>query len=80
MIVGIPPPCRNQRAPTAGDTPTAPAASSEEDPFAISFQNPRSTLRRVAGAPGEIIADRPVSSFNQPAGLPINTLLIKVLH
>ena len=37
-------------------------------------------LRRVDGAPGEIIGDRPVSSFNHPAGLPIDTLLVRVLR
>jgi putative transposase len=80
VIVGIPPPCRNQRAPTAEDTPTFAAASSEVTPFAISFQNCRSTLRRVFGAPGEIIAERPVNSLNHPAGLPIITPHIRVLR
>uniref|UniRef100_UPI003974E8C2 hypothetical protein n=1 Tax=Rhodococcus rhodochrous TaxID=1829 RepID=UPI003974E8C2 len=53
------------------------AAPSEDTPSATFLQNSRSMLRRVAGAPGEIIADRPVSSFNHPAGLPMNTLLVR---
>lgn len=41
---------RNHRTPTAGDTPTAAAASFEVAPVAIPFQNSRSTLRLVFGA------------------------------
>lgn len=58
--------------PGGDDTPTLVAASSVDRPHSISFQNSRSMLRRVFGAPGEIIPDRPVNSFNHPAGLPIN--------
>ena len=37
-------------------------------------------LRLDFGAPGEIIAERPVNSFNQPAGRPINTPHIRMLR
>lgn len=37
---------------------------------AICFQNSRSISRRCDGAPGDLIGDRPVSSFIYPAGLP----------
>ena len=36
---GMPPALRNQRAPTAGDTPAPTAASSVEHPVAIAAQN-----------------------------------------
>jgi hypothetical protein len=75
----MPPPCRNYRPPTGCDTPTAFAASSGSKPFAISFQNNLCISRRRDGAPGDFIADRPVSSVIHPAGLPINTSTIKVL-
>ncbi len=35
----MPPPSRNQRAPTAGDTPAAAAASSLDNPSEIASQN-----------------------------------------
>jgi transposase InsO family protein len=47
---------------------------------AISRQNPRSTSRRSAGAPGDFIGDRPVNAFIHPAGRPINTSIIEVLR
>src|ERR1700733_15065452 len=80
MNVGIPPRSRNQRLPAAWDAPTASAASSLLKPFAIACQNNRSTSRRNDGAPGDFIADRPVNSFIQPAGLPIATLLHQALR
>ena len=76
----MPPPWRNQRAPTADDTPTAAAASSVVTPVAITRQNARSTSRRTDGAPGDFISDRPVSSFIHPAGRPIDTSNIEVLQ
>jgi hypothetical protein len=76
----MPPACRYQRQPTAGATPTAFAASSATSPLAISSQNSRSTSRRCDGAPGDFIADRPVSSVIHPAGLPIGTSTIEVLR
>jgi hypothetical protein len=76
----MPPPWRNQRPPTACDTPTTAAASSGNSPFAISIQNERSTSRRCRGAPGDFIGDRPVNDVIHPAGLPINTSIIKVLR
>ena len=36
---GMPPPCRNHRSPTAGDTPAPTAESSLERPAAINAQN-----------------------------------------
>ena len=76
----MPPPCLNHRQPTAGDTPTASAACSDVIPVAITRQNSRSTSLRCEGAPGDFIAERPVNAFIQPAGLPTNTSLIKVLR
>ena len=75
----MPPRWRNQRAPTACETPTAMAASSEVTPVAISRQNSRSTSRRRDGAPRDFIGDRPVNAFIHPAGLPIDTSTIEVL-
>jgi transposase InsO family protein len=48
--------------------------------LAISCQNHRSTSRRCDGLPGDFIAERPVNSFIQPAGLPIATPHIEVLR
>jgi transposase InsO family protein len=76
----MPPRCRNHRAPTACDTPIAVAACSLLTPVAISRQNSRSTSRRCEGAPGDFIADLPVNAVIHPAGLPINTSIIKVLR
>lgn len=73
MNSGMPPRCRNQRVPTACDTPTASAAFSLVIPVAICIQNSLSISRRCEGAPGECIAYLPVNCFIHPAGLPINT-------
>src|SRR4051794_21520812 len=78
--VAIPPRSRNHRTPAADDTPTAAAASSVLRPLAISRQNHRSTSRRCDGLPGDFIAERPVNSVIQPAGLPIVAPLIEVLR
>src|SRR3954463_15451575 len=78
--VATPPRSRNHRTPAAEETPTACAASSLLRPFAISRQNHRSTSRRCDGLPGDFIAERPVNSFIQPAGLPIATPLLEVLR
>jgi len=80
MNNGMPPRCRNQREPTACDTPTASAALSLVIPVAICTQNWRSTSRRSAGAPGERMASLPVNCFIHPAGRPINTSWLKVLR
>lgn len=80
MNNGMPPRCRNQREPTACDTPAASAALSLVIPVAICIQNWRSTSRRSAGAPGERIASLPVNCFIHPAGRPINTSWLKVLR
>lgn len=77
MNSGMPPLCRNQRVPTACDTPTASAAFSLVIPVAICAQNRRSVSRRCDGAPGKRIASRPVNFCIHPAGRPINTSLIK---
>jgi hypothetical protein len=76
----MPPRSRNQRPPTACDAPTASAASSLVNPFAISHQNRRSTSRRSDGLPGDLIDALPVNPCIHPAGLPINTSTIKVLQ
>jgi len=76
----IPPPWRNQRFPTAGDTPQAAAASSLDSPSAILSQNRRSLSRRTGGRPGDRIAGRPVTVVIHPAGRPIRTSTIKVLR
>lgn len=80
MNNGMPPRCRNQREPTACDTPTASAALSLVIPVAICTQNWRSTSRRSEGAPGDRIASLPVNCFIHPAGRPINTSWLKVLR
>ena len=59
---------------------SACAASSLLRPFAISRQNQRSTSRRCDGLPGDFIADRPVNSFIQPAGLATATPHLEVLR
>src|SRR3954465_3405268 len=56
----MPPALRNQRAPTAGDTPAPTAASSVEHPAAIAAQNSwRSSRRATEGRPGDGNAPRP---------------------
>ena len=63
---GIPPHCRNQRLPTAGDTPAIAAASSLVCPCAIAFQNGHRSARcSTGGLPGDRsldLSDR--SDFN----------------
>ena len=76
----MPPRCRNQREPTACDTPIASAALSLVIPVAICTQNWRSTSRQSEEAPGERIASLPVNCFIHPAGRPINTSWLKVLR
>src|SRR4051794_18792154 len=57
---GMPPASRNQRTPTAGDTPTPTAASSLDRPAAIAVQNRRRSSRRATpGRPGERDTPRP---------------------
>src|SRR3954470_21201872 len=56
----MPPASRNQRTPTAGDTPTSTAASSLDRPAAIAVQNRRRSSRRATpGRPGERDTPRP---------------------
>lgn len=76
----MPPPWRNQRAPTAGDTPLAAAACSLDSPFAIARQNSRSTSRRTGGRPGERIDGRPVTAVTHPRGRPIVTPSLRALR
>src|SRR4051812_25991557 len=78
--MGIPPRCRNQRDPTAPDTPQARAASSLLSPSLILTQNACSISRRAGGLPGDLIAGRPVTVTIHPAGRPIATSTIKVLR
>ena len=66
--------------PTAWDTPTAAAARSLVIPVATTRQNSLSTSLRCAGDPGDFIGARPVSSLIHPAGLPIDTSIIKLLR
>ena len=55
----MPPHSRNQRVPTAGDTPAATAASSLDRPRATSSQNLcRCSRRPTGGQPGERIRRR----------------------
>jgi hypothetical protein len=77
MNNGMPPRWRNQRVPTAGDTPIISAASSLVTPVATSIQTRRSISLQCDGAPGERIAPRPVNFCIHPADRPINTSSIK---
>src|SRR4051794_10707777 len=57
---GMPPASRNQRVPTAGDTPATDTASSLDCPCAIAAQNCRRSSRCAAGGrPGDRRASRP---------------------
>src|SRR3954453_24004794 len=76
----MPPRSRNHLVPAACDTPTAAAAPSLDRALATSHQNSRSTSRRSDGFPGDFIGERPVNSFIQPAGRPIDTSMIEVLR
>jgi hypothetical protein len=49
-------------------------------PLAISCPNNRSTSRRSDGAPGDFIADLPLSAVIHPAGPPISTSTVGVLR
>ena len=81
LIDGMPPPSRNQRVPTGGDTPQARAASSLGMPSAIRLQNSRCTPRWLtAGRPGDRIWGRPVCSAPQPLGRPSATSVFEVLQ
>jgi transposase InsO family protein len=78
--VGIPPPCRNQREPTAPDTPHATAASSVDSPSAILAQNARSNSRRIGGLPGDRIDGLPFNVTIHPGCLLIDHLHVEVLR
>src|SRR5512133_407712 len=76
----MPPPCRNHRAPTAGDTPHTTAASSLGSPCAIAFQNRcRCSRRATGGRPGERIGNRPAMP-DRGLRAPIATPTVKVLR
>src|SRR4051812_45476048 len=76
----MPPALRNQRAPTAGDTPAPTAASSVEHPAAIAAQNSwRSSRRATEGRPGEGNAPRP-DRFERRFRMAIATSSLKVLR
>src|SRR4051812_21626642 len=77
---GMPPALRNQRAPTAGDTPAPTAASSLEHPAAMAAQNRwRSSRRATEGRPGEGKAPRPAQSERR-FRMAIATSSLKVLR
>src|SRR3954468_23926480 len=77
---GMPPALRNQRAPTAGDTPAPTAASSLEHPAAMAAQNRwRSSRRATEGRPSEGKAPRPDRSERRLPAL-IATSSLKVLR
>src|SRR3954464_4719807 len=77
---GMPPALRNQRAPTAGETPAPTAASSLERPAAINTQNRcRSSRRATEGRPGEGKAPRPDRSERRFQTI-IATSSLKVLR
>jgi hypothetical protein len=70
----MPPPSRNHRVPTVGDTPATTPASSLEDrqrPLARSVTDARAAL--PAGRPGDSIAGLPVAAAAHPLGRPIHT-------
>src|SRR6059058_4563564 len=76
----MPPALRNQRAPTAGDTPAPTAASSVEHPAAIAAQNSwRSSRRATEGRPGDGKAPRPDRS-ERCFRMAIATFSLKVLR
>src|SRR3954447_8184454 len=76
----MPPALRNQRAPTAGDTPAPTAASLLEHPAAIAAQNRwRSSRRATEGRPGEGKAPRPDRSERR-FRMAIATSSLKVLR
>src|SRR4051794_3749030 len=76
----MPPALRNQRAPTAGDTPAPTAASSLEHPAAMAAQNRwRSSRRATEGRPGEGKAPRPDRSERR-FRMAIATSSLKVLR
>jgi hypothetical protein len=69
---GIPPHCRNQRDPTACDTPAIAAASSLVCPSAIAFQNGHRSARcNTGGRPGE---------FNFARRAPLDFLFFMVIN
>src|SRR3954468_8439499 len=76
----MPPALRNQRAPTAGDTPAPTAARSVEHPAAIAPQNSwRSSRRATEGRPGDGKAPRPDRS-ERCFRMAIATSSLKVLR
>src|SRR3954449_13157193 len=77
---GMPPASRNQRTPTAGDTPTSTAASSLDCPAAIAAQNRRRSSRRATpGRPGERDTPRPDRSERRRR-VPIANPSVEVLR
>src|SRR4051812_27734426 len=77
---GMPPASRNQRTPTAGDTPTSTAASSLDCPAAVAVQNRRRSSRRATpGRPGERDTPRPDRSERR-LRVPIANPSVEVLR
>ena len=78
---GIPPPSRNHRTPTTGDTPASTPAASLVAPRGDRRPEPLPMLPAPAGGrPGDRITGRPVRSDPQPFGLPIATPLDRALR
>jgi hypothetical protein len=76
----MPPASRNQRAPTAGDTPAPTAASSLDWPAAIAAQNrSRCSRRATPGRPGDRNTLRNARSERRFRGF-IATPSVKVLR
>src|SRR5690242_10450468 len=76
----MPPASRNQRAPTAADTPAPTAAASLDCPAAIAAQNRRRSSRRATpGRPGERDTPRPDRSERRRR-VPIANPSVEVLR
>src|SRR3990170_1300773 len=81
----MPPASRNQRVPTAGDTPApTPAsapASSLDAPRAIAPQNAcRCSRRATGGRPGDRIGGLPSPPLPNPVVVPYTHLQLEVLR
>src|SRR5215211_7942196 len=77
----MPPPSRNHRTPTAGDTPATTPACSLENPPAIASQNRcRSSRRATPGRPGERIGARPARSDRRRLDRPSQLLTLQALQ
>src|SRR3954451_432867 len=81
VVGGMPPASRNQRAPTAGDTPTSTAAASLDWPDPIAAQNRRRSSRRATpGRPGDRCNTARSARSERRLPVLIATLSVKVLR